>query len=162
MSTLHNPMPLQFEPKRKNRFLLRFPSDIGIQEWSLQTAKRPAYNASTKEIEFLNTKTYVTGKYTWDEIDVSIYDTIGPSGAQAIMEWVRLHSESATGRQGYAASYKRNVELLVLDPAGVVIEKWILFNCFVSKASFGDLNMSEDGILNCNFTLRPDYCILCY
>jgi hypothetical protein len=25
---------------------------------------------------------------------------------QAIMEWVRLHSESITGRQGYAAGYK--------------------------------------------------------
>ena len=45
-------------------------------------------------------------------------DPIGPSAAQAIMEWVRLQSESITGRQGYAAGYKRPVELELemLDP----------------------------------------------
>jgi hypothetical protein len=42
-------------------------------------------------------------------------DPIGPSATQAIMEWVRLHSESITGRQGYAAGYKRPVELEMLD-----------------------------------------------
>jgi hypothetical protein len=39
------------------------------------------------------------------------------------MEWVRLHSESISGRQGYAAGYKRPVELEMFDPTGVVIEK---------------------------------------
>ena len=29
------------------------------------------------------------------------------------MEWVRLHSESVTGRQGYAAGYKKDIELEV-------------------------------------------------
>jgi hypothetical protein len=39
--------------------------------------------------------------------------------ASQFMEWVRLHSESITGRQGYAAGYKRPVELEMLDPTGV-------------------------------------------
>jgi hypothetical protein len=56
-------------------------------------------------------------------IDVtSLRDPIGPSASQAIMEWVRLHSESLSGRQGYASWSKRPVELEMFDPTGVYIE----------------------------------------
>lgn len=33
MSDLLIKMPLEYEPLKKNRFLFRFPSDLGIQEW---------------------------------------------------------------------------------------------------------------------------------
>ena len=78
------------------------------------------------------------------------------------LEWVRLGSESATGRQGYAIGYKRDVELDMLDPTGVVVQKWILKNCFISDADFGELNYSQDDIATVTATLRPDYCILAY
>jgi hypothetical protein len=78
------------------------------------------------------------------------------------MEWVRLHSESVTGRQGYAAGYKRDVELEMLDPTGVVVSKWILKNAFITQADFGDLNYSQDDLATINITLRMDYCILAY
>ena len=61
------------------------------------------------EIPFLNTSNYVLGRYTWDDINVTLRDPIGPSASQAVMEWVRLHSESVTGRQGYAVGYKRDL-----------------------------------------------------
>ena len=114
-------MQLNYEPLRKNRWLLRFPADLGIQEWWCQSAKRPSIKQEGKAIPFLNTETYVVGRYTWDEIQVTLRDPIGPSASQAVMEWVRLHSESVTGRQGYAAGYKRDVELEMLDPTGVVV-----------------------------------------
>ena len=60
-------------------------------------------------IPFLNTETYVIGRFNWNPISVTFRDPIGPSATQALMEWVRLHSESVTGRQGYAAGYKKDV-----------------------------------------------------
>ena len=87
---------------------------------------------------------------------------IGPSTAQAVMEWVRLHSESVTGRQGYAAGYKRDVELEMLDPTGAVVQKWILKGCFLTNVDFGDLSYGQDELSTISATLRPDYCILCY
>ena len=77
-------------------------------------------------IPFLNTETYVAGKFAWEEITVKFRDPIGPSASQAVMEWIRLCAESVTGRMGYAAGYKKNVDLEMLDPTGVVVEKWIL------------------------------------
>ena len=162
MSDLLMKMPLAYEPLKQNRFLLRFPADLGIQEWFCVSAKRPGIKQTSVEIPFLNTSTYVVGRYTWDEIQVTLRDPIGPSASQAIMEWVRLHAESVTGRMGYAAGYMRDVELCMLDPTGVVVQLWILKNAFPTKADFGNLSYAQDDLAEITMTLRPQYCILCY
>ena len=162
MSDLLLKMPLNYEPLRKNRWLLRFQADLGIQECGGRSAKRPSIKQEAKAREFLNTETYVVGRYTWEEIQVSLRDPIGPSASQAVMEWVRLHSESASGRQGYAAGYKRDVELEMLDPTGVVVSKWILKNTMCTAANFGDLDYSQDDLATIDITLRYDYAILAY
>jgi hypothetical protein len=89
-------------------------------------------------------------------------DPIGPSAAQALMVWVRLHAESVTGRMGYAAGYKRNITLQMLDPTGVVVEKWILYNTFLTGADFQALNYGQDTLATISCKLRPDYCVLVY
>jgi hypothetical protein len=78
------------------------------------------------------------------------------------MEWVRLHAESVTGRMGYAAGYKKNVDLEMLDPTGVVVEKWILQDCFISKAAWDKVDYKDDKLAGLQITLRPDRCILVY
>lgn len=162
MSNMLTKMPLVYEPLRKNRWLLRFPADLGIQEWTLESASRPKISQKSVEIEFLNTSTYVFGRYTWDSVQVTLRDPIGPSMSQAVMEWVRLESESLSGRQGYAAGYKRDIELDLLDPSGVVVQKWILKNAWASDVDFGQLAMSDDGLATISLTLVIDYAILVY
>lgn len=162
MSNMLTKMPLVYEPLRKNRWLLRFPADLGIQEWTLESASRPKISQKSVEIEFLNTSTYVLGRYTWDSVQVTLRDPIGPSMSQAVMEWVRLESESLSGRQGYAAGYKRDIELDLLDPSGVVVQKWILKNAWASDVDFGQLAMSDDGLATISLTLIIDYAILVY
>ncbi|MBO8428240.1 MAG: hypothetical protein IAC58_06835 [Firmicutes bacterium] len=162
MSDLLIKMPLQYEPLRKNRWLFRFPADLGIQEWFLASASRPSITQGETEIQFLNTSTWVVGRYTWDVIEITLRDPIGPSASQAIMEWVRLHSESITGRQGYAAGYKRDIELEMLDPTGVVVQKWILKNTMLTNVKFGELSYEDDSIASITASLRFDYAILAF
>jgi hypothetical protein len=162
MADLLMKMPVPYEPKRENRFIIRFPSSLGINEWFVETAKRPTITIKDVEIPFLNTSTYVAGRFNWNTIQVTLRDPIGPSAAQAIMEWIRLCAESVTGRMGYAAGYKKNVDLEMLDPTGVVVEKWILEGCFISSGDFGSLSYSSDAIAKINITLRMDRCILVY
>ena len=99
MADLLMRMPVPYEPLRKNRWILRFPDELGIQEWWISTASRPKYTSDEVSIPFLNTETYVIGRFRWESISVTFRDPIGPSATQALMEWVRLHSESVTGRQ---------------------------------------------------------------
>ena len=162
MADLLMKMPVPYEPKRQNRFIVRFPSSLGINEWFVESASRPSIKVGATEIQFLNTSTYVAGRFDWDEIKVTFKDPIGPSAAQALMEWFRLHAESVTGRMGYAAGYKKNVDLEMLDPTGVVVEKWILEGTFMTDLNFGTLSYSQDALADISATLRMDRCILVY
>lgn len=162
MADLLMKMPTPYEPKRTNRFIVRFNSSLGINEWYVSSAARPSAKIKSVEIPFLNTKTYVAGMFEWNEIKVKFRDPIGPSAAQALMEWFRLHAESVTGRMGYAAGYKKDITLEMLDPTGVAVEKWILQGCFLTDVDFQGVAYTDDGLQTISATLRPDRCILVY
>ena len=162
MADLLMKMPIPYEPKRKNRFILTFPSSLGINSWYVESTSRPQISINPVAIPFLNTETYVAGRFNWNTINVTFRDPIGPSAAQALMEWVRLHAESVTGRMGYAAGYKKDIDLELLDPTGVAVEKWILQGTFLSDVNFDSLAYSDDGLATITATLRPDRCILVY
>jgi hypothetical protein len=162
MSDMLMPMPVPFEPKKKNRWQFRFPSDLGIHEFNVISASRPKLNQEAVEIPYLNTSTWVLGRSIWEPITVVLRDAIGPSTAQAVMEWERMHFESTNGRQGYAAGYKRDVELEMLGPAGVAVEGWILEGTMITSLDFGDLSMDDDGLATISMDLRFDRADLLY
>ena len=162
MADLLMKMPVPYEPKRQNRFILRFPSSLGINEWFVESTSRPHITIAATEIPFLNTSTYVAGRFNWQTINVTFRDPIGPSASQALMEWVRLHAESVTGRMGYAAGYKKDIDLEMLDPTGVVVEKWILYGTFLTDVNFNALAYNTDALATITATLRMDRCVLVY
>lgn len=162
MSDLLIRMPVEYEPLRKNRFIMRFPSDLGIQEWWVSNTSRPSITIGNTEIPFMNTSTYVAGRYKWETITISLRDPIGPSASQAVMEWVRLHAESATGRMGYAVAYKRDLVIEMLDPTGTSVSQWILKNCQITDVKFGELAYDSDDIATIELTVQPQYCLLTY
>lgn len=162
MADLLMKMPIPYEPKRNNRWILRFPSSLGINEWYVESTKRPSLKINETKIEFLNTSTYVAGRFDWDALPVTFRDPIGPSATQAVMEWIRTCAESVTGRMGYAAGYKKNVDLEMLDPTGVVIEKWILEGAYLTGYDGGSLSYSDDKVATISTNIRMDRCILVY
>jgi hypothetical protein len=162
MADLLMKMPVPYEPKRQNRFIVRFPSSLGINEWFVESAARPHITIGSTEIQFLNTSTYVAGRFTWSPITVKFRDPIGPSASQALMEWVRLCAESVTGRMGYAAGYKKNIDLEMLDPTGVVVEKWILEGSWLMDVNFDSLAYGTDALASITAQIRMDRCILVY
>ena len=162
MADLLMKMPTPYEPKRTNRFIVRFDSSLGINEWFISAAARPSAKIASVAIPFLNTSTYVAGRFVWQELPVTFRDPIGPSASQAVMEWIRLCAESVTGRMGYAAGYKKNVDLEMLDPTGVVVEKWILEGTWLTGYDGGSLSYSTDGVAKITANMRMDRCILVY
>jgi len=152
--------PLKYEPKTKNRWILRFPSDIGIQTWALKSVNAPKIEFTTVEMAFLNTMTYVNTAYKWNSQSVVVRDFIAPSTSEAVMEWVRLHAESVTGRMGYNIGAAKNIELESLDPTGVATEKWLLVNTIIrGTTDFGDWSYDDAEVREINFDLQPQYCV---
>jgi hypothetical protein len=153
-------IPNKFEPKRKNRWVFAIE---GIDAFLMKTASRPTYNTSEQELNFINSKRYVAGKTTFDTMSVTLHDPIAPSGSQQVMEWIRTHYESVSGRAGYADFYKRDCQLKMLDPVGTVVELWDIKGAFITSANFGDLSYDDDSTpTEISLTLRFDNCVLQY
>jgi len=147
-----------FEPKQQNRFILYVD---GIPAYVVKGVGAVSVTQGTVELNHINVSRYVKGKTVWDPISLTLFDPITPSGAQAVMEWVRLHHESVTGRDGYSDFYKKDLTFNVLGPVGDIVSEWIIKGAFITNAEFGEYNWdSVDTAQNIGLTVQPDYCIL--
>ena len=148
-----------FEPKLQNRFLM---SIDGIPSYLIKKVSRPSVTFGEVVLDHINVKRKLKGKANWDNITIDLYDPVTPSGAQAVMEWVRLSHESVTGRDGYSDFYKKEIRIKTLGPVGDVVEEWILKGAFVSNANFGDMDWTSESPVNISLTIVMDYAILNY
>ena len=103
-------IPMNYEPKRPNRFFVTF-DDLGIEVWSVQKFKRPKMTINPVEIKYMNTSNWVAGNYKWESMSITFLDVIGPSTSQKLMEWVRLHAETISGRIRQTAGDKKTITL---------------------------------------------------
>ena len=147
-----------FEPKQANRFILYMD---GIPSFVIKSVGAVTLSQGTVPLNHINIQRFVKGKSTWGTIALTLFDPITPSGAQAVMEWVRLHHESVTGRDGYSDFYKKDLTVNILGPVGDVVSEWIIKGALITDASFGDYSWdSPDTAIEISMTVQPDYCVL--
>ena len=147
-----------FEPKVKNRFIMYVD---GIPAYTIKKIGAVGVTMESIQLNHINVYRKIKGKAKWDPIDLTLFDPITPSGAQSVMEWVRLHHESVTGRDGYSDFYKKDVTINVLGPVGDIVSEWVIKGAFITKASFGDYSWDEESaVQEISMTLDMDYFIL--
>ena len=148
-----------FEPKLKNRFVMFID---GIPAFLIRQAKKPQITFTDVILDHINVKRKIKGKANWEDVTCTLYDPVTPSGAQAVMEWVRLSHESVTGRDGYSDFYKKDIRFNTLGPVGDVVEEWILKGAYCHAADFGEADWSSSDPTDITLTIRMDYAILNY
>ena len=148
-----------FEPKLQNRFLMEID---GIPAYLIKSLNRPQITFNNIVLDHINVKRKIKGKANWDPITCELYDPVTPSGAQSVMEWVRLSHESVTGRDGYSDFYKKNIHIRTLGPVGDVVEEWILKGAYCQNANFGPMDWTSDAPATISMTIEMDYAILNY
>ena len=147
-----------FEPKLKNRFIMYVD---GIPAYTIKKIGAVGVTMEAIQLNHINVYRKIKGKAKWDTIDLTLFDPITPSGAQSVMEWVRLHHESVTGRDGYSDFYKKDVTINILGPVGDIVSEWVIKGAFITKASFGDYSWDDESAAQeITMTLDMDYCIL--
>jgi len=146
-----------FEPKQQNRFVLYVD---GFPAYLIKGLGAVTVSQGTVALNHINVQRFVKGKTTWGPISMTLFDAITPSGAQSVMEWVRLHHESVTGRDGYSDFYKKDMTVNVLGPVGDVVSEWIIKGALITEASFGEYNYDNEGAVEISMTVQPDYCVL--
>ena len=147
-----------FEPKQANRFILYMD---GIPSFMIKGMSAVTLAQGVVTLNHINVERKVKGKSTWQNMTMTLFDPITPSGAQAVMEWVRLHHESVTGRDGYSDFYKKDLTIDVLGPVGDIVSEWILKGAFVVNTNFGEYNWDTvDTAGNLSVELSIDYAVL--
>lgn len=147
-----------FEPKQANRFILYMD---GVPSYIVKGVNAITVTQGEVPLNHINVQRKVKGRTVWGDVTMTLFDPITPSGAQSVMEWVRLHHESVTGRDGYSDFYKKDLVLDVLGPVGDVVSEWILKGAFIKDANFGDYNWdTADTAVNITMTVAVDYCVL--
>jgi len=147
-----------FEPKQSNRFVMYID---GIPAYLVKGVTAISLDQTPVELNHINVQRFVKGKTKWNTIDLTLFESITPSGAQAVMEWIRLGHESVTGRDGYSDFYKKDLTFNVLGPVGDIVSEWVVKGAFPTNVNFGDYNYDDDGVaVNIKMTIRPDYCVL--
>jgi len=148
-----------FEPKVQNRFLLNIDT---IPAYLVKNVKAPTFSDNSIKLDHINSYRKIRGKREWEDITMTLYDPITPSGAQAVMDWARLSYESVTGRAGYSDFYKKDLTLNILGPVGDVIGEWVIVGAFLVNGDFGQYDWTSDETVEVSITVAMDYCILNY
>ena len=147
-----------FEPKQANRFILYMD---GIPSFIIKSVAAVTLAQGIVTLNHINIERKVKGKSKWNDIQLTLFDPITPSGAQAVMEWVRLGHESVTGRDGYSDFYKKDLTVNVLGPVGDVVSEWILKGAFITTSNFGDYSWdTADTAVALQVTVAIDYAVL--
>jgi hypothetical protein len=148
-----------WEPKYQHKFVMT----IGdVPAYLIKASAKPSLTNGEVVLDHINVKRKVKGKSAWNTIAITMYDAIVPSAAQSVMSWVRLHHESATGRDGYSSQYKKDITLQQLSGLGEIIEEWQLKGCYLQDVNFGALDWSSEDVVMIEATLNYDWAFLSY
>ena len=148
-----------FEPKVQNRFVLFID---GIPSFMVKNVVAPSFTDEVIKLDHINTYRKIRWKREWQDMDLTLYDPITPSGAQAVMDWARLSYESVTGRAGYSDFYKKDLKLNILGPVGDIVGEWEIKGAFIQTANFGTFDWSNSEQVDLTMTVSMDYCVLNY
>jgi hypothetical protein len=147
-----------YEPKQANRFILYMD---GFPSYIIKQISSFAIENGEVILNHINVDRKIKGKSKWGDVTLNLYDPVTPSGAQAVMEWVRLHHESVTGRDGYSDFYKKDLTLNVLGPVGDIVSEWVLKGAYIKTATFPEFNWStENTPVELQIALGIDYAVL--
>lgn len=148
-----------FEPKVQNRFIMEMEN---IPAFMVKAVSAPSFTDNEVKLDHINSYRKIRGKRAWNNMDMTLYDPITPSGAQSVMEWARLGYESVTGRAGYSDFYKKDITLKLLGPVGDVVSEWQIIGAFLVDVKQGSFDWSNDTQAELTITVAMDYCVLEY
>lgn len=124
-----------------------------------KVAARPNYDIEETELNYLNAKTWIAGKLTWQAITATFIDA-NAFEIQNLYVWigqnarldddVRFHQ--GTSFQDYAAT----AQLALYTGCGQPMEVWQLDNVWPQAVNFGELDYSSSEEVQIELTLRYD------
>ena len=166
------------EPKRKHRFILRFPElitpdgDFAYAEYLAKSVTKPSYTVSTTDHKFLGNTYYYPGAVTWNECTATIVNSVSPDGNELLyqalqqMGYLKPDIQEDVFLQNLPASTPNKQASLAalgqvrfdeLSGEGGTLGTWKLQNAFITNVTFGDLDYAGEDLLDIVIQMRYDW-----
>lgn len=131
-----------------------------VPEYFVKVAARPNLSIEETEINFLNAKTWIPGKASWETITITYYD-VATNDNMPLFDWLAsvyqftdpVQLSQASNRE----SYSGRGTLTLYDGCGKPLEQWALGDMWPQAANFGELDYSSSEECTIELTLRYSY-----
>ena len=147
--------------KRKNRWLLKIDniSAQGIDALPPSKAARPSLTFKELSMEHITETIYFPGKPEWKPIALTLFDL--KKNQNPVLAWIAeiYDTQAASAYFPSADGFKKDATLELYDGTGEIIEMWKLASAWPQDINFGDLDMSDSGVVMVDITLRYDRAI---
>ena len=135
-----------------------------VPPYFVKLAARPNISFEETEINFLNDKTWIPGKASWEAITVTYIDVGGSLGGDAaganlgLYQWLLnvfdFSQDSKKFMNSQRTNYAGETTLTLWDGCGGRLEVWTLKDAWPQAINFGDLDYSSSDTVDIELTLR--------
>tara|TARA_X000001388_G_scaffold50112_1_gene36142 strand:+ start:2622 stop:3206 length:585 start_codon:yes stop_codon:yes gene_type:complete len=169
------------EPKRKHRFILRIPDLIvpngplagqAFPEYLAKSVTKPSYTVGTTDHKFLGNTYYYPGAVTWNDVTAVIVNSTSPDGNELLYQALQQmgylkpdiqeeiftnNLDPSTPNKAAALATLGQVQFEELSGTGGTLGTWKLQNAFITNVTFGDLDYSDEALLDINIQFKYDW-----
>lgn len=153
-----------YEPQRSNQGIVRFigPTFAGMDWKILELAVRqfalPKMQDNVVEIKYLNETVKFAGSRTNDDLQLVFTSTVSGNVARLLNAWKAKIHDPRTGARSYAVDYKRDGEMILLDPTGNTANNRIftLKGGWINQLDNGEIDYDSDAPVLINATFSFD------
>ena len=154
-------------PKIQYRFrvtLENFGVSADTQELTKQVVdvSRPNVNFEQMTLDVYNSKVFLAGKHTWQEVSLNLRDDVNGNVQKMVGE--QLQKQFDFFEQASAASgqdYKFLMRMEILDGGNGtstpnVLDTWELYGCYLTSANYGTLDYSQSAPVQVELSIQYD------
>jgi len=156
------------EPKRQHRFLVYMDLGGNFVPYLAKSVTKPSFEISETEHKFLGNTYYYPGSVTWNEVTLTIVNSIDPDGQELLLSALEqsgymfppeqaIEGNDGTVNKVASLAALGAVKITELGGDGIALDSWVLRNAFIKSATFGDLDYDGDDLLNIEIGMRYDW-----
>jgi hypothetical protein len=162
------------EPLRQHRWFMQFNSNSGLlnqMKYAVKKVNKPSAKIGSVTHKYLNHFFNFPGRLEWNDVQVTFASIIAGEGAQgATASQLMDLLVRAAGYNLPATENERktigkfafgdvigSVDITQVDASGNKIETWTLFKPFFTEIKYGDLDYSNEEIVEISCTIKYDY-----
>lgn len=127
---------------------------------SVSQVSIPHFSQEPIPIKRGNTTIKYAGVPTFSDGNLTLNDYIGANTLAMLMAWQNLSYNVATEKVGLATDYKKQATLIEYSPDLQKVRSWILYGCWITNITEGELNSEDNSKHTIQVTISYDKAVL--